>query len=154
MKVIFLDIDGVIASIDYLRVTSFLEIPNPDKFGYGFDPRCVMNFKKIILQTDASIVISSTWKSMGINKLRNMWDIRQLPGEIIDITQKDPSGKRGLEIKRWLDENKDIDNYLILDDDTDMLNEQLNNFIKIGSEFGLSFKDTEKAINILGKNKI
>jgi hypothetical protein len=151
MKVIFLDIDGVLASMDYLKVTSFLKIPHPDEFGYGFDPRCVLNLEKIILQTDAVIVISSYWKSMGINRLNYMWKVRNLPGKIIGITQEDPSGKRGLEIEKWLNENKNINSYVILDDDHDMLSEQVNNFIKINAEFGISFKNTETAINILGK---
>lgn len=35
---------------------------------------------------------------------------------------------RGHEIKNWLEKNP-VDNYVILDDDEDMLEEQLNNFV-------------------------
>ena len=149
MKVIFLDIDGVLASIDYLSVTSKLRIKNPDEFGYDFDPRCVMNLERIILETEACIVISSCWKSMGIKKLKEMWELRKLPGEIVDITPEIP-GKRGLEIKQWLNKNKNVTDYVILDDDNDMIEEQVDNFIKVNSEFGLSFKNSQMAIFKLG----
>lgn len=70
---------------------------------------------------------------------------------------------RGVEIKQWIDthihsdngENWDrkevgIDfNYVILDDDSDMLLEQEEHFIKTDTYLGLSVDDVEKAISIL-----
>ena len=72
---------------------------------------------------------------------------------------------RGVEINQWLDTNIHSENgkdfklltlgkdfqYVILDDDCDMLLEQKDNFIMTDSKLGLSELDAEKAINILNK---
>lgn len=154
MKVIFLDIDGVLASFDYIRVTAALNMKHSDKYGYDFDPRCILNLKLLIEETESLLVISSFWKSMGIQKLKDMWEIRNLPGRIIDITptiSNVPNPKRGSEIKEWLSENKDVTTYVILDDDSDMLEEQEKHFVKTQSNIGLTYDDVCKAISVLGK---
>jgi len=80
MKVIFLDIDGVLASLDHIRSLSLVKEPNPDSYGYSFDPRCVRNLQYILnCVPDARIVISSSWKSMGVMNLAHMWHIRKPP---------------------------------------------------------------------------
>ena len=72
---------------------------------------------------------------------------------------------RGVEIKQWIDthihsENgknwnyKDIGvdfNYVILDDDSDMLLEQAEHFVKTDTLLGLSKDDVERAIKILNQ---
>ena len=57
-----------------------------DKYGYAFDPRSVANLQKIVDETGADIVISSSWKSFGLSELEEMWQDRGLPGKLIDIT--------------------------------------------------------------------
>jgi len=56
MKIIFLDIDGVLNVIPQGR----------DKYGMIFHPEFVENLKYIIEQTNAKIVISSSWRIDGI----------------------------------------------------------------------------------------
>ena len=56
---------------------------------------------------------------------------------------------RGYEIKEWLDKHTDIMNYVIIDDDSDMLKEQKKHFIRTSELTGLTSKLTEKAIKIL-----
>lgn len=160
MKVIFLDIDGVLNVIP----------KDFDKYGGIFHDHFVDNLRKIINTTGAKIVISSTWRISGLEDMKNMWKDRSLPGEVIDITPNEvdvvKAGvcdyydmvKRGDEIKLWLDNNK-VDNYVIIDDDNDMLVEQDNNFVKTSNNmthddkidmgYGLTNKCTEKVIKIL-----
>jgi hypothetical protein len=88
IKIIFLDIDGVLN----------LCYPKHDKFGRIFHPHFVDNLKMIIDETDAKIVISSTWRADGIERLRELWKYRNYPGEIIDITPFSKSRIRGKEI--------------------------------------------------------
>ena len=57
-----------------------------DKWGYVFDPMSVANLIKIVDETGADIVISSSWKCIGLQELRKMWKARKLPGKIIDAT--------------------------------------------------------------------
>ena len=148
MKIIFLDIDGVIASLDHIRIASLLEEGNPDKYGYAFDPRCVKNLQYIIKQTNAKLIISSSWKSMGKEALLTMWKMRELPGEIIGTTPDLLRGSRGMEIQVWIDIN-DVTKFVIIDDDIDMLDSQLPYFVKTNPIVGLTVEDSIKVITIL-----
>jgi hypothetical protein len=148
MKIIFLDIDGVIASLDHIRITSLLEEDNPDKYGYAFDPRCVKNLQYIIKQTNAKLIISSSWKSMGKEALLTMWKMRELPGEIIGTTPDLLRGSRGMEIQVWIDTN-DVTKFVIIDDDIDMLDSQSPYFVKTNPIVGLTVEDSIKVITIL-----
>lgn len=58
---------------------------------------------------------------------------------------------RGVEIEQWLSEHKDVTNYVILDDDSDMLLSQKKHFIKTHALRGISKRDVKRAINILTK---
>lgn len=165
MKVIFLDIDGVLNVYPQGR----------DKFGSKFHKEFEENLKHIIDETGAKIVISSTWRMSGLEVMKEMWKHRHLPGEVIDITpletviieENDDMSRhddvwRGHEIKHWLENHTDVENYVILDDDSDMLVEQLSHFVKTsdnpdhedsvnGIGYGLTRKCAEIAIDILNK---
>ena len=162
-KVIFLDIDGVLNTKDWhCRMTK--DTPK-DEFGYAFDPVAVANLARIIEETGADIVISSSWKFYGVAKLRQMWKIRNLPGTILDITPNTVSDEmllnanleefqlgvcRGNEIKEWLSRHKgEVSNYVIIDDFDDMLPEQEDHVVLIDTLIGITEFDAEKAIAIL-----
>ena len=70
-KYIFLDIDGPLntARNDYL---------DPEKYGHHFDNEAVKNLRKIVDATNASIVISSSWKHMGLKRMMEIWEDWQL----------------------------------------------------------------------------
>jgi len=166
MKIIFLDIDGV------LNVYSH----DHDRFGSQFHAHLVDNLRNIIDSTGAKIVISSTWRFDGLDRMKEMWDVRGLPGEVIDITvdcnDLVNSGmfefyeqvERGHEIQHWLDNHSGIESYVILDDDNDMLTSQRDNFIRTANNmyhedcvdigYGLTKICSEEAINILNKKDI
>lgn len=168
MRILFLDIDGV------LKDSVFYRIHNGDEFGPLFYPHLVDNLKFIIESTGAKIVISSTWRTeKGLAVIQEMWKKRNLPGEIIDATpdcsQLVRYGKfeyydaveRGHEIQDWLDNHPEVINYVIIDDMNDMLTSQKENFVlccgnknhedSIDSGRGLTKKCAELAIQILAK---
>jgi len=158
MKVIFLDIDGVLNIIPKTH----------DRFGGTFHEHLVKNLKTIVDKTEAKIVISSTRRHSGLKIMQEMWQERNLPGEVIDVTidlgmHQDDDGfwqseKRGDEIKIWVDKNKP-NSYVIIDDDTDMLPDQMRNFVQTSGNinhpdcidigYGLTEICSEKAIRIL-----
>lgn len=152
MKVIFLDIDGVI-NVKYY---------GHDNYGSYFNHLQVNNLRYIIENTGAKIVISSSWKFSGLNVMKSMWEDRKLPGEVIDITPFEAdlinTGKfqfydevsRGDEIQWWIDTYKP-ENYVIIDDVEDFLEGQLNNFVKTKENVGLTKQLAEEAIKILNK---
>tara|TARA_R100000951_G_C2638716_1_gene180166 strand:- start:292 stop:798 length:507 start_codon:yes stop_codon:yes gene_type:complete len=163
MKVIFLDIDGALNSVDYMNALHFNflskvhtgeesfpmshDVTN-DEYGQYFDQRCVIHLESIINFTNAKIVISSTWRGQGFKRMKNLWDWRNLPGEVIGITPR-LNRHRGEEIEEYLIQNDDITNYVIIDDGSDMLLEQQLNFVQTNGKFGITFNDAEKAIKIL-----
>ncbi len=162
MKVIFLDIDGVLNVYPQGR----------DDYGSIFHKHFVDNLRWIIEQTGAKIVISSTWRFSGLDIMIEMWKVRNLPGEVIGITpdfmhQTGTTLQRGKEIIAWIEEwekiNTKIKSYVIIDDDTDMEPEQLKNFVKTsgntthsdfvdGGGYGLTKECSQKVIDILNAN--
>ena len=118
MKIIFLDIDGVLNSSDYRQRMGM------DYFSQIIDRRKMPLLKHMVEETGAEVVLSSTW--------RKFWN----PGE----TQTDSAGQyffdlfreyglwihsktpvleragRNEEIQAWLERNPYIDGYVILDD--------------------------------------
>ncbi len=164
-KVVFLDIDGVLNTKWWY--TQMDRNTPKDKYGYAFDPNAVANLKKIIDETGADIVISSSWKSFGISELEDMWQDRGLPGKLIGITPNTVSDEmllsadldnmelfsiRGTEIKEWLTKHgKHVSHYAIIDDMDNMLTEQRLHFVKTDPEIGITVDDAEKAIMILNQ---
>jgi hypothetical protein len=51
----------------------------------------------------------------------------------------------------WLKEHPEITNYVILDDDSDMLKSQQSNFVYISGVTGLTLDNALKALSIFGK---
>jgi len=155
MKIIFLDIQGVLHLPIYSRKLKTKGLNPFDDYGPTFAPNCVKNLQTIIETTQAKIVISSTWRLMGEHRLQAMWKDRQLPGEIIGLTPSIQNVKRGDEIAHYLKENghqnapPQIIQYLIIDDNNTMLKTQQDNFVQTDSNLGITQTDVQKAINIL-----
>jgi hypothetical protein len=59
---------------------------------------------------------------------------------------------RGCEIQDWIHDGK-VGNYVIIDDSTDMLWTQRNNFVKIDPHVGLTANDVRLCIDILNRDK-
>lgn len=69
---------------------------------------------------------------------------------IYDVTPYMRSRHGGSEIQEWLDKQTEPYRYVILDDDSDMLDWQLPYFIQTDwLKWGLSDEDVEQAIHIL-----
>lgn len=161
MKVIFLDFDGVLNVIPQ----------GHDEYGGIFHPEFVQNLERIIQETGAKLVISSSWRHGGVERMRAMWKHRGYPGEIIGITPdlwrgvKDEEFherlERGHEIEAWLKQHPEVNTYVILDDDDDMLSSQRGNFVQTSNNinhpdcidigYGLTKVCTNRAIRILNK---
>lgn len=143
-SIIFLDIDGVLNSLAFIKEPSFTG-------GLvGIDPKAVAHLNRLVEATEACIVISSTWRILdSLKSIRR--DIRNAGGSAyIQIIDKTPTGGpfRGNEIQRWLDAHPNITNFIILDDDSDM--EHLTPYlIQTNWETGLQDKHVEAAIKML-----
>jgi hypothetical protein len=187
-KYLFLDIDGVLNHDEWFDSVHYKRHQENWKKSM-FDPECVARVNRILEETGARLVVSSSWRSM--TDLEEIFAGVALPTKF-DRTphadqlypKEDPNDKylnpigsewsgwddldirywRGSEIKYYLDRHP-AGNYAILDDDTDMLDEQLEHFIQtcgdkintpnlyINNEgSGLTDKVMNKAIDILNGN--
>lgn len=156
IKIIFLDIDGVLNSKQYKRKIGS-KFVDPQ---YQIDPLVVKRLNDIIATTNAKIVISSTWRLSFIcaaNALQKMQDCFADYGinDIVDCTPQILASDgtplisfRGDEIKEWLKRNKDVSSFVVLDD-IDMSDEFGNKMILTSEEDGLQDHHIQMAIGAL-----
>lgn len=171
MKLIFLDIDGVFNHEQWYRRREEEGLELEGNEAYDFDPNCVSIFNDIIEQTGAKIVVSSTWRRGDLQFLKDLFSLVGIKGEVVGETKKlnwtcSPIGvsmPRGVEIQEYLKRvhkypeytwdlngvKTDISAYIIIDDDSDMLYEQRDNFVHTQNLFGLTVDDAVKAVYIL-----
>jgi len=154
MKVLFLDIDGILNNYnhDSYRKNHFLP-------GRKTPTYCQLNVDAFNLITaahpDVRIVISSSWRiTNSLPKMRRYlrnWGVKG--GRIIDFT---PSlgllRGRGLEIEKWIKEHPKVTSVVVLDDETvwEMVtNDIASIFVKASGWLGFCETDAQRAIDIL-----
>lgn len=155
MKVIFLDIDGVLNNASHL--TKLIELLGKKQYfsiinqmhEIPFDYRSCKLLKELIKETGAEIILSSTWR-MNDNGINTIEKYAEIP--IKDITPV-LEAMRGEEIKQYLKNHPEITQYVILDDDTDMLKEQIGHFVKVNNEVGFTITEYIQCRNILNNLK-
>jgi serine/threonine protein phosphatase 1 len=152
-KVLFLDINGVLQTGREIDGT----LEGYDRYGLLFNEACVRNLQRILKETGAKIVVSSSWRWMGLDRLRELWSYRQLPGEIVDHTlfqlynfQLSP---RGREIQEWLNRNT-VGQYVIVDNRNEFFGEQLDHFVQTNELKGLTDEVSDRMIEILNRPAI
>lgn len=111
MKVLFIDIDGVVnCATTRQRHRGFI----------GIDPHMAFLVGKIKLDTDCEVVLSSSWRHFDDGKE----EVERQVCKLYDVTPEHTSGFRGNEIAMWLDAHPNVSRYAILDDDTDFIPDQ------------------------------
>lgn len=162
-KYLFLDIDGVLNSertvFAYKKLVHAGHIKHDILLGLNtksfFDPIAVLLLKTAQEQIGFKIVISSTWRySLGVSDFVAMFKEYEWDTEGVIIGKTDTEGpNRGSEIQRWLENHAKYPyNYCILDDSSDMLDAQLNNFVQTSFEDGFSFDNFEKMFAIFDES--
>ncbi len=168
-KFLFLDVDGVLATPEYLKDGLWCLNPEKQKL-----------LGEILTLTDAKIVLSSSWRHSTLEKTKEHMEAEgflfndKLIGVTIRAYQYLERGTgihlsipRGVEIKQWIDTHIHSNNgkdwckkklgedftYVILDDDDDMLLEHKDNFIHTKGDIGLTNDDVISAVAILNGNK-
>lgn len=127
MKLLFLDIDGVVnCETTSQRHRGFI----------GIDPYMAFMVGKIQLDTNCQVVLSSSWRATkdGID------EVEKQVCKLLSVTPHSPNGFRGDEILMWFDkwnehvypnppdelgrQFESIEKYAILDDNTDFYDYQ------------------------------
>lgn len=187
-NIIFLDIDGVLNHekffVERFQQKAMLVNETKDQWEVNqFCQKSVDYLNNIITECNAEIVVSSTWRnSRTVENLQKLFDKVGIKGSVIGKTgsfyhkELKSNLPRGIDIKEWLYnqgfyhinwnkekqlevmEKSNINNYLILDDDSDMLYCQRNHFCHIlpspRNKEGLNEKYMKQSIEILSKNVV
>jgi hypothetical protein len=159
--ILFLDMDGVCND----------HVAHPRTRYCRTDPACVERLDRILIATDAEIVLTSSWRylvhsgQMTLVGLRNLLHTHWIDGErLIGITRRDISDlrprsrahtDRGPQITEWIVDRFGVDpfvwegSYVVLDD----LDLEIGNcghpFVQTIGTVGLTDADADRAIAIL-----
>lgn len=178
MKVIFLDIDGVLNTIQgncyhmihgqhsgarWKEKFDREERPHDFKHFMSLDwcPVAISNLTWILRSDpDIKIVVSSVWR-LSWTEENQRWLFVHFP-EIFDrvigrtkrlFDDKGQTVRRGLEIQEWLDRERakgtDITGFAIIDDDADM-EHLIHHLVQTDGYHGLTYKDIDRTLNLLG----
>lgn len=140
MKLIFLDIDGVLTT------------PRTD---FQFCKSCVDNLLDLVKSCDAKIIICSSWKESTLENT-----LRLLPvcirEHIIAQTPDVEEGNKGKEVQLYLQRHPSAqalpsDNYIIIDDEPDnyLPHQRSLHMVATNTYEGLTEENVRKAISIL-----
>jgi len=141
MKVIFLDVDGV------LNHGKQIEKVEDDKIGL---------LNQIVKATNAEIVLSSDWRYwLNTDDEDVILLERKLSSVGIDIMSSTPitkHGYRGAEIYQWINEwnGEQIEKFVILDDRDDM-KPYMNRLVQTSFDLGLQEKHVKRVIQLLNE---
>lgn len=150
MKVIFLDIDGVLNSELWALEMSAKKV-------YVFrdnilEERALKILQHIVQDSGAQLVLSSTWRITPKQyEDADQW-LRKYGMHLIDYTRffcpEDTC--RGDEIAAWLREHPDVEQFVIIDDDCDMRG-LTSHLVQTHFRTGLQEEHYDQAMKILMK---
>lgn len=152
MKALYLDFDGVITHIES---------------GWELDPKKIELIKHIVEETDAKIIVISSWKVGcknvhefilchyrrpidGLNDDDTM--VGWLFKNIYDLTPNN-IGLRGDEVELYNKEH-DITEYCIIDDDVEYTDDQLFKFVQTDTFEGITEREAKLAIAVLNNKTV
>ena len=134
MRVIFLDIDGVL---------------NNTPSGPDFEPELVGRLNRHVELGGAGVVISSSWRlDFELDQLVALMRAAGFAGQVIGATPDLEGLGRGPEIAEWLRENP-AESFVILDDEADVgaLSDHL---VRTSPYRGLGPREAGQALGALG----
>lgn len=172
MRVIFLDVDGVLNSErfnrtleDQHRQLGHHDVCECFKLTRQVDRAAVGRLNRLIAATGAKIVVSSSWrKLLDPEELRRVLVEHGLVGDIVgetpDAQDEDDEAAildvhavldritRGHEIDFWLRQHPEVDRFVILDDSADMAMHK-NRHVQTDAEEGLLDEHVDLALRTM-----
>ena len=140
-RIVFLDFDGVLNSEQSVRLSSTR---------YRFASSNVAALNEVLLQTEARLVITSSWRE-GLSLREIIGYLERdgvLAGRVVGKTRF-LEKERGLEIDAWLRSVPyALSSFVILDDRDDMAMHR-ERLVQVNPQVGLSLTQAHRAIELL-----
>ena len=148
--VIFLDFDGVLVTHRTIVANGGVPRATGGLNKRFFDETAIKLISGIARVCKGGIVLTSTWRGHK----PHVEIAKDLGLPIIGITPyiNENTTPRGIEIQAWLDSHSEVSNYVIIDDEDDMLLGHRPRFVKVDEHEGVTWKDALKICEILGVN--
>lgn len=152
MKVIFLDVDGVLNSKDWLE-------NNRDRTENSINPEKVKFLAEIVEKTNAEVVLSSTWRYIPEHPMfLHLTDVLGQNGIKIHSFTPELNGDRPKEIKTWVEKQSEEIQFVSIEDDFSEddyrkygIEDCLVRTSYYGKYGGLQRNHVEKVIQLLNK---
>jgi len=145
-NVIFLDIEGVVFTGCYSGEADLNSVKN----GSRFDPLAIYWLNRLVMETGADVVITSTWRYIfNLSQLRQQFSSAGFRGNVVDYIPIDIDVPRSRNIRRWMYTNE-VDQFVIIDDVADDLAKVFpDRFIRTSYHRGLTFETYAQSKAIL-----
>ena len=131
MLIIFLDLDGVITTMGKIN------------------PIRVEIVKKVIKESGASVVLSSTWRLNAASYAlaeRIIGNFYSFTPDFPNAPGNDDTERRGYCVQAWLKEHPEVQKYAIIDDSALFLPEQEPNLFRTSGSLGITDEIADKVI--------
>lgn len=164
MRVLFLDIDGVLNSLRWRKVrkpiTAAEKISTDQRSVLArrnLDPVAIGRLETIVQKTRCMVVLSSAWREMmDLPRMTHYLAIHGgftgfLAGATPSLSDLPPEEMRGAEIQAWIDATDHaITQYAILDDEVIIGHD--GHFVHTSFDVGLTDGDVARAIAMLTRD--
>jgi len=159
VKVLFLDIDGVLNSTRFMverAKAGTWESADPKDWTNMLDPIAVAILNRVVGATGCKIVISSSWRvAHPFDHIGLFMRKAGFVGEVIGQTAQyvrissDVYGGRSVEIVSWLTDHPEVESFAIVDDGSDAGIGMESRFVDTWLSVGLTNEDADRLIEIL-----
>lgn len=149
MRVVFLDLDGVLNTREYVRLAGWAPPLGSERDLHILDPVAVERLNGVLEATAASVVITSSWRATYEEpSLRSLLVRRGFRGQIAGVTPQLPGRRRSAEIDLWLADHA-VEAFAIVDDDPEAGAEHPSRFVQTTFEEGLVESHAEQLVRLL-----
>ncbi len=149
MKVLFLDIDGVLNTERYIKTCGH--------YGVVIDPELMKNVKRIVDITGAKIVLTTSWREFWEENKSSVHENGKEIDRIfarhdLEVYSKTPTLPfigREAEIRDWLNNHPEVTTFAAVDDMFLSAYFLEGHFVKTSNYIGLTDEYADKVIGIL-----
>jgi hypothetical protein len=149
MRVLFLDIDGVLNSRLLVDSVGWEPPLGTDRDLEIVDTYAISLLNDVVRETGAQVVVTSSWRATyDLAALRSLLARCGFLGTVLDVTPQLVGRLRSAEIDRWLADHE-VESFAIVDDDAEAGSGDSTRFVRTTYEVGLTREQASALIDIL-----